>query len=108
MPRNTSPTPDQAGRWIISEFGGPEVLKWKTWDPFADLPADQVLVRIITAGIAGPDNIQRAGGYPNPACSKPGFTPGYDFVGEIVALGSSLPKSTSLAVGDRVTSMCGE
>lgn len=106
MPRNTSATPDQAGRWVITRFGGPDVLKWETWNPQTELPADQVLVRIIVAGIAGPDNIQRVGGYPHERCSKPGFTPGYDFVGEVVALGSSLPKGGPLVVGDRVTSLC--
>ncbi|KAI0385580.1 NAD(P)-binding protein [Hypomontagnella monticulosa] len=106
MPQNTSTTPDQAGRWIITKFGGPDVLKWETWDPEAGLPADQVLVRIITAGIAGADNIQRVGGYPDDRCLTPGFTPGYDFVGEVVALGSSLSKDGQLVVGDRVASMC--
>ncbi|KAI1412352.1 NAD(P)-binding protein [Hypoxylon sp. FL1857] len=107
MPQeNTSPTPNQAGRWIVTKFGDPNVLKWELWDPYADLSAGHALVRIITAGIAGPDNLQRVGGYPDPRSSKPGFTPGYDFVGEVVALGSTPPEGTPLAVGDRVTSMC--
>ncbi|OTB16158.1 hypothetical protein K445DRAFT_317142 [Daldinia sp. EC12] len=108
MPRNTSSTPDQSGRWIVPKFGGPDVLKWDIWDPFAEeLPADHVLVRIITAGIAGTDNLQRVGGYPDPRCAKPGFTLGYDFVGEVVALGSSAAEKNSLSVGDRVTAMDG-
>lgn len=106
MTQNTSPTPDQAGRWIITRFGGPDVLEWETWDPQAELPADQVLIRIITAGIAGPDNLMRVGGYPHPKCSKPGFTPGYDFVGEIISLGSTAAGSSKLSVGDWVTSFC--
>ncbi|OTA90620.1 hypothetical protein M434DRAFT_390237 [Hypoxylon sp. CO27-5] len=106
MPRNTSPTPDQAGRWVVSKFGPPEVLKWEKWDPYAKLSPDHVLVRIITAGIAGPDNLQRVGGYPDPRSSKPGFTPGYDLVGEVIALGSSPPEGSLLVVGDRVASMC--
>ncbi|KAI1471661.1 NAD(P)-binding protein [Daldinia caldariorum] len=108
MPRNTSSTPDKSGRWIVSKFGGPDVLKWDSWDPFAEtLPADHVIVRIITAGIAGTDNIQRVGGYPDPRCSKPGFTLGYDFIGEVVALGSEASKRNPLSVGDRVTAMDG-
>ncbi|OTA52357.1 hypothetical protein K449DRAFT_340870 [Hypoxylon sp. EC38] len=82
---------------VVSEFGPPEVLKWETWDPYAELSADQALVRIITAGIAGPDNLQRVGGYPDPRSSKPGFTPGYDFVGEVIALGSASPEDSLLA-----------
>lgn len=68
--------------------------------------ADEVLVRVLTAGIAGVDNMQRVGGYPDPRCSKPGFTPGYEFVGEIVRLGPSVTSQDSFAVGDRVASMC--
>ncbi|KAI9898489.1 hypothetical protein N3K66_006849 [Trichothecium roseum] len=108
-PRNTSPTPDGPGKWVISKFGGPEVLRWERFDFASAMRDDEVLVRIITAGIAGPDNIQRVGGYPSPRCREPGFTPGYDFVGEVVALGaSSTVKGDGryLAVGDRVAAMC--
>ncbi|KAI0130666.1 NAD(P)-binding protein [Daldinia grandis] len=108
MPRNTSATPDRPGRWIVSKFGGPGVLKWNTWDPYAEeLAADHVIVRIITAGIAGTDNLQRVGGYPDPRCSNPGFTLGYDFVGEVVTLGPSASKEKPLSVGDHVTAMFG-
>lgn len=106
MAQTTAPTPLQPGRWLISKFGPPSVL---TWEPFSSLPTahdDLVLIRIITAGIAGPDNIQRAGGYPNARCQEPGFTPGYDFVGQVVGLGPAVPADSLLACGDRVTSMC--
>ncbi|CEI70978.1 hypothetical protein FVEN_g9659 [Fusarium venenatum] len=106
MSRNTSLTPDQPGRWVVTKFGGPSVLKWESQDIDRELLADEVLVRIITAGIAGVDNIQRVGGYPDPRCAKPGFTPGYDFVGEVVRLGPSAISLGSLAIGDRVASMC--
>lgn len=106
MNLNTSPTPDRPGRWVITRFGPPTVLKWETWQPENDLASDNVLIRIITAGIAGPDNIQRAGGYPNVRCQKPGFTPGYDMVGQVVALGPEVPEDSLIKVGDRVTSMC--
>jgi NADPH2:quinone reductase len=104
---NTSTTADQPGHWVVTEFGTPSVLRWETWDPISELTADKVLIRIIVAGIAGVDNIQRAGGYPyyNKA-TKPGFTPGYDFVGEVLALGDSVPKESHLTVGDRVVSLC--
>ena len=44
--------------------------------------------------------------YPDPRCEKPGFTPGYDFVGEVEGLGPTVPDSLGLSVGDRVASMC--
>ncbi|KAH6884867.1 hypothetical protein B0T10DRAFT_577263 [Thelonectria olida] len=99
MSHNTSPTPSQPGRWIVTEFGSPSVLKWEAQDIDRELSAFEVLVRVITAGIAGVDNIQRVGGYPDPRCTKPGFTPGYDFVGEVVRLGPSATSQSRLAVG---------
>ncbi|KAH8598427.1 hypothetical protein B0O99DRAFT_650300 [Bisporella sp. PMI_857] len=96
---NTSPTPDQPGRWVVTKFGTPSVLKWESWDPTLELSDEKVLIRIIVAGIAGVDNIQRAGGYPaDPRASKPGFTTGYDLVGEVVALGNKFDYVSSLGV----------
>ncbi|VUC25032.1 unnamed protein product [Clonostachys rosea] len=106
MSWNTSPTPDKTGRWIVSEFGGPSVMKWETWDLPTETSPDDVLVRIIAAGISGTDNIQRVGGYPDPRTAKPGFTPGYELVGEVITIGSSAAINSKLAVGDRVVSMC--
>ena len=103
--KNTSSTPESSGRWIISNFGRPGVLRWEEVDFTSELDKGSALIRIITAGIAGTDNLQRVGGYPNERCSKPGFTPGYDFVGEIVALGSNATHSL-LTKGDRVTALC--
>jgi len=103
---NTSPTPDQPGRWIVTKFGKPSVLEWESWDPAPEISDDKVLVRIIVAGIAGVDNIQRAGGYPtDPRALQPGFTTGYDLVGEVVALGSSVPRDGVLKVGDHVAAL---
>lgn len=102
---NTSPTPNQAGRWIVSEFGTPSVLKWETWDPTNDLSSSKnVLIKILVAGIAGVDNIQRAGGYPE--ATTPGFTTGYDIVGEVIQLHDSVPQDCKLKVGDRIASLC--
>ena len=104
---NTSPTPDQAGRWVVTKFGTPSVLKWELWDPALELSDDKVLIRIIVAGIAGVDNNQRAGGYPaDIRASKPGFTTGYDLVGEVIALGDAVPQDAKLTIGDRVASLC--
>ncbi|KAF2034656.1 hypothetical protein EK21DRAFT_97298 [Setomelanomma holmii] len=95
---NTSSTPSRPGRWIVTEFGKPEVLKWESWDPMSELSGDDVLVRVITAGISGADNLQRAGGFPDPRVSKPGFTPGYEIVGEVLAFGESFDYIRSLGI----------
>jgi NADPH2:quinone reductase len=102
---NTSLTPSSLGRWIVTEFGKPSVLKWEAFDPMISLSAGDVLIRILVAGIAGVDNIQRCGGYPHPLAKNPGFTPGYDLVGEIIALGDAVPKERDLQIGDRVTAL---
>ncbi|KAL1858306.1 hypothetical protein Daus18300_009924 [Diaporthe australafricana] len=103
---NTSPTPDQPGRWVVSAFGGPSVLEWKPCSFDRELAPQEVLVRILAAGIAGSDNMQRVGGYPDPRCAEPGFTTGYDCVGEVVSLGSSATALGVLHPGDRVATLC--
>jgi NADPH2:quinone reductase len=107
-PLNTSSTPSHPGRWIVTSFGTPSVLQWEPWNnPEQSLsPQNNVLIRILVAGIAGVDNIQRCGGYPDPRNAQPGFTTGYDLVGEILALHDSVPPESGLKVGDRVTSLC--
>ena len=103
MPKTTAPTPDQAGRWVISKFGPPSVLKWETFDHLPEPSDGEILVQIVVGGISGVDNIQRAGGYVvDPRCIKPGFTPGYDLVGRVVKAGPA----SSVDVGDLVASMC--
>ncbi|CAG5170888.1 uncharacterized protein ALTATR162_LOCUS7246 [Alternaria atra] len=102
---NTSSTPTSPGRWVVTEFGKPSVLEWEAFDPLASLSAGRILIRILVAGIAGVDNIQRCGGYPHPLAKDPGFTPGYDLVGEIIALGDSVPNEKGLRVGDRVAAL---
>lgn len=105
MAKTTAPTPSTPGRWIVSEFGPPAVLSWKEFD-HVPIPSDnEALIRIIAAGIGAVDNMQRVGGYPDPRTSAPGFTPGYEFVGEIESLGPAA-SGTSLSIGDRVVSLC--
>ncbi|KAH7072934.1 hypothetical protein BKA63DRAFT_534593 [Paraphoma chrysanthemicola] len=93
---NTSPTPTSPGRWVVTEFGKPDVLKWQSWDPTSEVSGDNVLVRIIIAGLGGVDNIQRVGGFPDPRAYKPGFSTGYEIVGEVLALGDTIPKESKM------------
>lgn len=107
IPSNTSPTPNQPGRWIVSQFGGTFVLKWTALDIDRELSVDEVLVRVICAGIGASDNMQRVGGYPDSRCIQLGFTPGYGFFfGEVVRHGPTSTTRNKLAVGDLVASMC--
>lgn len=100
---NTSPTSTQAGRWVITGFGAPDVLEWQPMNLDEELPQQSALIRIIVAGVGGTDNIQRAGGYPHPSCHNPGFTPGYDIVGQVV---STSAEDSAIQAGDFVASMC--
>ena len=105
MPKTTAPTPHQAGRWIVSQFGPPSVLKWETWPKLPEPSEEEILVEIIVGGISGVDNVQRAGGYAfDPRTQKAGFTPGYDLVGKVSKLGPGVV--SGVAVGDLIASMC--
>lgn len=78
----------------IREPGGPDVLK-PTSRPTPRPAAGEVLIRVLGAGINGPDIYQRRGLYPAP----PGVTdiPGLEVSGTIVALGEG---ATGWSVGD--------
>lgn len=79
--------------------GGPEVLAVDCMDLPA-LRADEVLVRVLAAGVNRPDVAQRQGKYPPP----PGASPviGLEVAGEVVALGSAVQR---WRLGDRVTAL---
>lgn len=69
--------------------GGPEVLTLRTMPVPPVKPAD-VLIRVAYAGVNRPDCIQRAGHYPAPPGASP--LPGLEVAGEVVAVGSEVPR----------------
>ena len=88
--------PSQMMQIVISEHGGPEVLRPHE----ASLPKcglRDVLVKVEAAGVNRPDVLQRQGMYPMP----PGVTtiPGLEIAGRVVALGEEV---TEFAIGDPV------
>ena len=91
--------PDTMTAMEISEFGGPDVLKPAT-RPLPKPSANDVLIRVATAGVNRPDAIQRAGHYPPP----PGQSdlPGLEVSGEIVALGDGVE---GVSIGDHVCAL---
>jgi NADPH2:quinone reductase len=62
---------------------------------------DEVLIRVLAAGVNRPDVQQRKGLYPPPAGASPVL--GLEAAGEIVALGKRV---TGVSLGDRVTALC--
>ncbi len=81
------------------EGGGPEVMV-PAHAPVPVPQADEVLIRVMVAGVNRPDVQQRSGSYPPP----PGASPilGLECAGEVVATGSGV---TRYKVGDRVCAL---
>ena len=83
----------------ITSPGGPDVLAPER----APLPvpaADEILLKVVAAGVNGPDLLQRKGLYPPP----PGASPlmGLEVSGEVVAIGDEV---TRWQVGDKVCAL---
>jgi NADPH2:quinone reductase len=83
----------------ISKPGGPEVLIPETRPVPAPGP-NEILIKVVAAGVNRPDVAQRAGVYPPP----PGASdlPGLEVAGEVVALGEGAHKHK---LGDKVMSL---
>lgn len=79
--------------------GGPEVLVPAT-GPLPQPKADEVLIRVLAAGVNRPDVAQRKGEYPPP----PGASPiiGLEVAGEVVAVG---PEAGAWKPGDKVCAL---
>ena len=84
---------------IADGAGGPEVLKPST-APVPVAKPDEVLIRVLAAGVNRPDVAQRTGAYPPP----PGASPliGLEVAGEVVAVGADV---TAYKIGDRVCAL---
>jgi len=89
-------TQERMRRVVVDHFGGPEVLS-VVEDDVPEPGPGEVRVRVLAAGVSFTDSQLRAGTYlgvPNPP-----FTPGYELVGVVEALG---PDCSRLQVGDRI------
>lgn len=83
----------------MTEPGGPEVLTIGARD--IPKPADtQVLIKVSSAGVNGPDIVQRKGFYPPPKGASDLL--GLEVSGEITAIGREVQ---NLSVGDRVCAL---
>jgi NADPH2:quinone reductase len=83
----------------ISKPGGPEVLLPETRPVPAPGP-NEILIKVMAAGVNRPDVAQRSGAYPPP----PGASdlPGLEVAGDVVALGEGAHKHR---LGDKVMSL---
>jgi NADPH:quinone reductase-like Zn-dependent oxidoreductase len=73
---------------IVERYGGPEVLKL-TESEMPLLKAGYVRVRILAAGVSYADLLMREGVHPETPPVP--FTPGWDFVGSVYAVGEGVP-----------------
>jgi NADPH:quinone reductase-like Zn-dependent oxidoreductase len=92
-------TAEKNVRVVITRPGGPEVLKLVA----EDLPSPargEVRVKVLAAGVAYADILMRRGLYPG--VPRLPFTPGYDIVGEVHALGKGV---TGFTIGQRVAAL---
>ena len=83
----------------ISAPGGPEVLRIAT-RPLPRPQAGEVLIKVVAAGVNGPDLMQRKGLYPPPAGAPD--LPGLEVSGTIVAAGDRVRRWT---IGDQLTAL---
>jgi len=83
----------------ISKPGGPDVLVPETRAVPQPGP-DEILVKVLAAGVNRPDVAQRAGFYPPP----PGASdlPGLEIAGEVIAVGNNAKRHK---IGDKVMSL---
>jgi NADPH:quinone reductase-like Zn-dependent oxidoreductase len=86
-------------RMVITGLGGPEVLKLVE-EPLPEPPPAHVRVKVLAAGVAFADVLMRRGLYPGTPPFP--YTPGYDIVGNVDALGEGV---TDLCVGQRVAAL---
>jgi NADPH2:quinone reductase len=83
----------------ISTPGGPDVMRLVE-RPMPRPGADDVLVRVVAAGVNFPDTLQRRGAYqPPPGASD---IPGLEIAGVVVSAGESV---TQWRIGDRVCAL---
>lgn len=90
--------PDRMQAIEISAPGGPDVLRL-TERPVPQPGPDEVLVRVVAAGVNRPDVLQRMGAYPPP----PGASdlPGLEIAGTVVAAGPG----AEMMIGRRVCAL---
>ena len=83
---------------VVHEYGGPEVLKYED-APRPEPKENEVLVRVIAAGVNPVDALIRSGKYAKVFGTNLPLVPGYDIAGVVEKIGTKIDK---LKVGDAV------
>jgi len=85
---------------VITQPGGPEVLQLVD-RPKPAIGPDEVLIKVMAAGINRPDVFQRKGNYPPPAGAPPDI-PGLEIAGVVAEVGAAV---THWKTGDKVCAL---
>src|SRR6202023_2390316 len=85
---------------VVHEYGGPEVLKYED-APRPEPKDDEMLVKVVAAGVNSFDGVLRSGKYAKPKGTQLPWHPGYDIAGVVEKIGG---KVTKFKVGDAVYS----
>ncbi len=88
-------------RVVISEFGGPEVLKVIEEKNLPEPGNGEVRIKVLATSAAFTDTLIRKGIFPE-VKRKPPFSPGYDMVGIVDKLGEN---TTKLKIGQKVAEL---
>ena len=83
---------------VVHEYGGPEVLKYED-APRPEPKENEVLVRVMAAGVNPVDALIRSGKYAKFFGTSLPLVPGYDIAGVVEKIGTKIAK---LKVGDAV------
>jgi NADPH:quinone reductase-like Zn-dependent oxidoreductase len=86
---------------VLTAFGGPDVLEVQSVEALPEPEAGEVRLRVLVTSAAFTDVMIRKGMYPD-IKEKPPFTPGYDLVGIVDAVGAG---ATRFRPGDRVADL---
>jgi NADPH:quinone reductase-like Zn-dependent oxidoreductase len=86
----------------IARFGGPEVLSLVDETPLPEPGPDEVRIKVLAAGTGFTDTFIRRGRYPDFKGPLP-FTPGYELVGTIDAVGAGVSPER---IGELVADLC--
>jgi NADPH:quinone reductase-like Zn-dependent oxidoreductase len=83
---------------VAHEYGGPDVLKYED-APRPEPKDDEMLVKVVAAGVNSFDGVMRSGKYAKPNGTQLPWHPGYDIAGVVEKIGG---KVTKFKVGDAV------
>lgn len=86
---------------VLTGFGGTDKLEMQTVEALPEPEGNEVRIRILVTSAAFTDVMIRKGLYPDVG-EKPPFTPGYDLVGVVDAIG---PEVSRFRPGDRVADL---